>query len=176
MGGRKGIKRAAPRSKVPRHDGAGVEALVITAGGATVAAADGASVSRNAGKSHSAKQRGEIRASQIAIQLELRRLRRLRHRRRHAGEARRGPAPTSEIGYRKVEPFTFNGYTAAQFKALLDKYHLKARSRHGDVSITNFATTLADSKTLGQKYVGSGGFPTPGIGGATRTRWRRRSS
>jgi sugar phosphate isomerase/epimerase len=69
----------------------------------------------------------------------------------------------SEIGYRNVEPFTFNGRTAAEFKALLDKYDLKAPSRHGDVSIANFATTLADSKTLRQKYVGSGGFPTPGI-------------
>ena len=46
----------------------------------------------------------------------------------------------SEIGYRNVEPFTFNGLTAAQFKALLDRYDLKAPSRHGDVSITNFAT------------------------------------
>ena len=75
----------------------------------------------------------------------------------------------SEMGYRKVEPFTFNGLTAAQFKALLDKYRLKAPSRHGDVSITNFARTLADSKTLRQKYVGSGGFPTPGIGSYEHT-------
>lgn len=69
----------------------------------------------------------------------------------------------SEIGYRNVEPFTFNGLTAAQFKALLDKYHLKAPSRHGSVAISTFAQTLADSKTLRQKYVGSGGFPTPGV-------------
>lgn len=69
----------------------------------------------------------------------------------------------SEIGYENVEPFTFNGRTAAQFKALLNKYGLKAPSRHGDVSITNFAQTLADSKTLRQKYVGSGGFPAPGV-------------
>ena len=75
----------------------------------------------------------------------------------------------SEMGYRNVEPFTFNGLTAAQFKALLDKYRLKAPSRHGDVSITNFARTLADSKTLRQKYVGSGGFPTPGIGSYEHT-------
>src|SRR5918999_591668 len=75
----------------------------------------------------------------------------------------------SEMGYRKVEPFTFNGLTAAEFKALLDKYRLKAPSRHGDVSITNFARTLADSKTLRQKYVGSGGFPTPGIGSYEHT-------
>jgi sugar phosphate isomerase/epimerase len=75
----------------------------------------------------------------------------------------------SEIGYRNVEPFTFNGLTAAQFKALLDRYDLRAPSRHGDVSITNFARTLADSKTLRQKYVGSGGFPTPGIGSYENT-------
>jgi sugar phosphate isomerase/epimerase len=75
----------------------------------------------------------------------------------------------SDIGYENVEPFTFNGLTAAQFKALLNRYDLKAPSRHGDVSITNFATTLRDSKTLRQKYVGSGGFPTPGIGSYENT-------
>src|ERR687895_658802 len=32
----------------------------------------------------------------------------------------------SEMGYRNVEPFTFNGLTAAQFKALLDRYDLAA--------------------------------------------------
>ena len=46
-----------------------LSALVITAGGATVAAADAASASRNAAKTHSAKQRGDIPRSQIAIQL-----------------------------------------------------------------------------------------------------------
>ena len=72
----------------------------------------------------------------------------------------------SEIGYRNVEPFTFNGLTAAQFKALLDRYDLKAPARHGSVAISTFASTLADSRMLGQKYVGSGGFPAPGIGGS----------
>ena len=72
----------------------------------------------------------------------------------------------SEIGYRNVEPFTFNGLTAAQFRALLDRYHLKAPARHGSVAISTFASTLADSRVLGQKYVGSGGFPAPGIGGS----------
>ena len=71
----------------------------------------------------------------------------------------------SEMGYQNVEPFTFNGLTAAQFKALLDKYDLKAPGRHGSVAISTFATTLADSKTLRQRYVGSGGFPAPGIAG-----------
>ena len=31
------------------------------------------------------------------------------------------------------------------------------------MAISTFAQTLADAKTLRQKYVGSGGFPTPGI-------------
>ena len=75
----------------------------------------------------------------------------------------------SEIGYRKVEPFSFHGLTAMEFKALLDKYRLKAPSRLGDVSITNFATTLADSATLRQRFVGSGGFPTPGTGSYENT-------
>ena len=70
----------------------------------------------------------------------------------------------SEMGYRNVEPFTFNGLTAAQFKALLDRYHLKAPARHGSVAISTSRRTLADSKTLRQQYVGSGGFPAPGIG------------
>jgi sugar phosphate isomerase/epimerase len=69
----------------------------------------------------------------------------------------------SAMGYRNVEPFTFNGLTAAQFKALLNKYNLKAPSRHGSVAEATFDATLADSKTLGQRWVGSGGFPAPGI-------------
>ena len=36
-------------------------------------------------------------------------------------------------GYRNVEPFTLSGMTAEQYRALLDKYHLKASARHVDV-------------------------------------------
>jgi sugar phosphate isomerase/epimerase len=73
-------------------------------------------------------------------------------------------AGLSEIGYRNVEPFSFNGLTAAEFKALADKYDLKVPSRHGNTSEANWDTHLADAKTLGQKFVGSGGFAAPGIG------------
>jgi sugar phosphate isomerase/epimerase len=73
-------------------------------------------------------------------------------------------AGLSEIGYRNVEPFSFNGLSAEEFKALLRKYDLKAPSRHGDTSEENWDQHLADAKVLGQKFVGSGGFAAPGIG------------
>jgi len=70
----------------------------------------------------------------------------------------------SEMGYRNVEPFSFNGLTADQFDALLDKYRLKAPSRHGSTDEATWDQTLADAKTIGQHFVGSGGFASPGIG------------
>jgi sugar phosphate isomerase/epimerase len=73
-------------------------------------------------------------------------------------------AGLSEMGYRNVEPFTFNGRTATEFKALLDKYDLKAPSRHGSTDEATWDAHLADAKVLGQKFVGSGGFAAPGIG------------
>lgn len=73
-------------------------------------------------------------------------------------------AALSDMGYRNVEPFTFNGLSADEFKALLDKYGLKAPSRHGNTDEAAWDTHLADAKVLKQKFVGSGGFPAPGIG------------
>jgi sugar phosphate isomerase/epimerase len=72
-------------------------------------------------------------------------------------------AGLSEIGYRNVEPFSFNGLTAEEFKALLRKYDLKAPARHGDTTEATWDQHLADAKVLNQKYVGSGGFADPGI-------------
>jgi sugar phosphate isomerase/epimerase len=69
----------------------------------------------------------------------------------------------SEMGYRNVEPFTFNGRTATEYKALLDRYDLKAPARHGSVDEATFDQTLADAKVLRQKFVGSGGSADPGI-------------
>lgn len=73
-------------------------------------------------------------------------------------------AGLSEIGYRNVEPFSFNGLSAEEFKALLRKYDLKAPSRHGDTNEATWDQHLADAKVLGQKFTGSGGFAAPGIG------------
>ena len=69
----------------------------------------------------------------------------------------------SEMGYRKVEPFTLSGLSAEEYRALLDKYGLKASARHVDVGTpenpSDFDQILADNKTLGIKYFGSGSTP-----------------
>ena len=69
----------------------------------------------------------------------------------------------SEMGYRNVEPFTLSGLSAEEYRALLDKYGLKASARHVDVgrpeSPTDFDQILADNKVLGIKYFGSGSTP-----------------
>jgi sugar phosphate isomerase/epimerase len=77
----------------------------------------------------------------------------------------------SEMGYRNVEPFTLSGLTAEQYRALLDKYGLKASARHVDVGTpqnpANIDQILADNRTLGIKYFGSGGTPNY----ATEAEW-----
>jgi sugar phosphate isomerase/epimerase len=69
----------------------------------------------------------------------------------------------SETGYRNLELFTLSGLSAEQMRALLDKYHLKASARHVDVGTpaapANLDQILADNKTLGIKYFGSGATP-----------------
>jgi sugar phosphate isomerase/epimerase len=69
----------------------------------------------------------------------------------------------SEMGYRNVEPFTLSGLSAADYKALLDKYGLKASARHVDVGTpanpADLDQILADNKVLGIKYFGSGSTP-----------------
>src|SRR6478735_5209045 len=69
----------------------------------------------------------------------------------------------SAMGYRNVEPFTLSGLTADQYRALRDKYGLKASARHVDVgtpeSPADIDQILADNKVLGIKYFGSGATP-----------------
>jgi sugar phosphate isomerase/epimerase len=69
----------------------------------------------------------------------------------------------SEMGYRNVEPFTLSGLSAEQYRALLDKYGLKASARHVDVGTpanpADIQQILADNKVLGIKYFGSGATP-----------------
>ena len=76
-----------------------------------------------------------------------------------------------DIGYKNVEPFgnplatsfsSFEGRTAAEFKELLHDHGMEAPSRHGNVAEASWATTLAEAKDLGQEFVGSGGFGSPG--------------
>ena len=69
----------------------------------------------------------------------------------------------SEMGYRNVEPFSLGSLSAEQYRALLDKYDLKASARHVDVGTpenpADIEQILADNKTLGIKYFGSGSTP-----------------
>lgn len=69
----------------------------------------------------------------------------------------------SAMGYRNVEPFTLSGLSATDYRALLDKYGLKASARHVDVGTpqhpADLDQILADNKVLGIKYFGSGSTP-----------------
>ncbi|GMA33332.1 hypothetical protein GCM10025875_33240 [Litorihabitans aurantiacus] len=75
------------------------------------------------------------------------------------------------IGFENIEPFggTLRGFSAEQFRAMADSYGLDVPSSHYDVGEATFANTLAYVKTLGQRYVGSGGFAAPGIGSLENT-------
>ncbi len=79
----------------------------------------------------------------------------------------------AKIGYTEIEPFGESyGWTAAQFRAVLDKLDLRAPSRHGhDPSMvldvpgdgwkTAFQQQLEDANVMGQKYTGLAWFPGP---------------
>ena len=69
----------------------------------------------------------------------------------------------SDMGYRNVEPFTLSGLSAEDYRALLDTYGLKASARHVGVGTpenpADIEQILADNKTLGIQYFGSGSTP-----------------
>ncbi|WP_338403957.1 TIM barrel protein [Cellulosimicrobium arenosum] len=71
-----------------------------------------------------------------------------------------------EIGLQNVEPYggNYNGLTAEEFRAQAEAAGLKAPSSHYNVGEADFDTTLEYVGEVGQQYVGSGGFPSPGIG------------
>lgn len=81
-----------------------------------------------------------------------------------AGRLEQVLAFLAETGYRNVEPFSFHGLTVEQFDALAQQYGLKVQSRHMSTNEANWDARLAEAKLLGQRYVGSGGFASPGIG------------
>lgn len=84
-------------------------------------------------------------------------------------------ARLSEMGYRNVEPFTLSGLTAEQYRALLDEYGLKASARHVDVGTpedpADIDQILADNRTLGIKYFGSGSTPIFPLTYSTEAEW-----
>ena len=69
----------------------------------------------------------------------------------------------SEMGYRNVEPFTLSGLSAEDYRALLDKYGLKASARHVDVGTpenpADIEAIIEENRILGIKYFGSGSTP-----------------
>jgi sugar phosphate isomerase/epimerase len=69
----------------------------------------------------------------------------------------------SEMGYRNVEPFTLSGLSAEQYRALLDRYGLKASARHVNVGTpqapVDFQQILDENRVLGIQYFGSGATP-----------------
>ena len=69
----------------------------------------------------------------------------------------------SEMGYRNVEPFTLSGLSAEQYRTLLDTYGLKASARHVNVGTpenpADIEQILADNRTLGITFFGSGSTP-----------------
>jgi sugar phosphate isomerase/epimerase len=81
----------------------------------------------------------------------------------------------SEMGYRNVEPFTLSGLSAVEYRALLDKYALEASGRHVDVgrpeNPADLDQILADNKTLGIKYFGSGSTPIFPLVYTTEAEW-----
>jgi sugar phosphate isomerase/epimerase len=68
----------------------------------------------------------------------------------------------ADVGYRKIEPYSFHTLTAEQFDALAEKYGLKVPSRHMSTNEAQWPANLAEAKLLGQRWTGSGGFASPG--------------
>jgi sugar phosphate isomerase/epimerase len=62
--------------------------------------------------------------------------------------------------------FPANSDTAGltRYRALLDKYNLSCGGWHGSMSEAAWADRVAAAKILGCDSIGSGGFPSPGIG------------
>jgi sugar phosphate isomerase/epimerase len=58
-----------------------------------------------------------------------------------------------------ADPFGLYAY-----RALLDKYGLHAGGWHGDMSETAWDARVNAAKILGADYIGSGGYPNPGLG------------
>src|SRR5699024_8471956 len=64
-----------------------------------------------------------------------------------------------------IEPYggNYGDLTADEFREQIDAAGLNAPCSHYDVDEDSFDETLEYVGTVGQQYVGSGGFPSPGI-------------
>jgi sugar phosphate isomerase/epimerase len=72
-------------------------------------------------------------------------------------------ATLHRIGYRQFENFGGTwGWTDAEYRKVFRSYKLQAVGDHGSLDPATFDARLDQAKTLGLKYVGSGGWPPPG--------------
>ncbi|TDC50359.1 sugar phosphate isomerase/epimerase [Jiangella ureilytica] len=79
-------------------------------------------------------------------------------------------ATLAEIGYKEVQPYAGSyDMPADEFEALLRKYGLKASSGQYRYTDANFGDFLEYAKSIGHRFVGSGGFGQPGIGSYENT-------
>ena len=65
----------------------------------------------------------------------------------------------SEMGYRNVEPFTLSGLSAEDYRALLDKYGLKASARHVNVGTRRARRTSSRSWRTTRRWASSSSGP-----------------
>ena len=79
-------------------------------------------------------------------------------------------------GVTNVELFGHSNFPASgdipalqAYRAKLDAFGLHAGGWHGDMSEANWDTRITAAKILGADYIGSGGFPAPGIGSYANT-------
>jgi sugar phosphate isomerase/epimerase len=61
----------------------------------------------------------------------------------------------AEIGYREIEPHSFFGLSAQQFRAEMDRHGLSSPAGHYSIVETrrDLAATLANAQTLGQRWI-----------------------
>jgi sugar phosphate isomerase/epimerase len=86
---------------------------------------------------------------------------------------RRVLATIREIGYEDVENFGGTwGWTAAGYRAEVERHGLRLVGDHGALDAASFDARLDEAEALGLRYVGSSGWPEPGLdtaGDAERT-------
>lgn len=67
------------------------------------------------------------------------------------------------IGYRNIEGFDLIGADPAAYAKLLKDNGLQAVASHTNLDRDKWPATLAAAKARGQRFIGSGGFGTPGL-------------
>lgn len=79
-------------------------------------------------------------------------------------------AHMAEVGMRNIERYggTF-GLDFDEYAALYREHRVRPVASHGSLSLDQAEQTFAQARQLGQRYVGSGGFGSPGFGSLADT-------